>query len=131
MPLYLACNTFPAVYKVWKYPSSAAAAADGGGVCVCVYMYTCMLICPYICTQSCNTHACVYVFEHENVAQPGFKLSLEPRMAERLILLLLPPLYWDYRCGPPDLVAFEYLKCYLIYIFEVIFFLGQYVFQSS
>lgn len=61
MPQYLACNTFPAVYKVWKYPSSAAA-ANGGGICVYVCMHAHM---PIHAHTHVHTHACVYVFEQD------------------------------------------------------------------
>lgn len=104
---------------------SAAVAADGGGgggggICVC--MYACMLIC-HTCTHSC-THTCMCLCfgTRSYVVQPVFKLHMEPRLAECLFLLLLPPLYWDYRCGPPDLTAFEYIKCYLTYILKFILF---------
>lgn len=105
---------------------SVAAVADGvvvvvgGGIYVC--MYACMLIC-HTCTHSC-THTCMCLCfgTRSYVVQPVFKLHMEPRMAERLFLLLLPPLYWDYRCGPPDLAAFEYMKCCLTYILKFILF---------
>lgn len=69
MPQYLACNTFPAVYKVWKYPSSAAAAANGGSVCVC--MCACMLICPYMHTLM-YTHLHVFMFLNRISCSPAW-----------------------------------------------------------